>query len=83
MDVGHLVVQACQQVGELARLDDSLQSLDRVPFSEVEQNLCFVVHVRIAEREPDEKTVELRFGQGKGPFVLDRVLRGQHEEWKG
>ena len=35
---------------------------------------------RIAETEPHEEAVELRFGQREGAFVIDRVLRGDDEE---
>ena len=34
----------------------------------------------VADRQAHQEAVELGFGQGEGAFVLDRVLRGQHQE---
>ncbi len=35
---------------------------------------------RIADQDVEHEAVKLRFGQRIGPFLLDRVLRGQDEE---
>ena len=34
----------------------------------------------IIDEDVEHEAVELRFGQRIGAFLLDRVLRGQHEE---
>ena len=34
----------------------------------------------VVELDQEHEPVELRLGQRVGPFLLDRVLRGQHEE---
>ena len=36
--------------------------------------------IGVADLETHQEPVELRFGQGVGAFVLDRVLRGDHHE---
>src|SRR5262249_26360043 len=41
----------------------------------------FVVHVRVAHTNVEQEAIELRFRQWIRAFLLDRVLRGQHEEW--
>ena len=38
------------------------------------------VLVRIIDEHHEQEAVELRFGQRIGALLLDRVLRGQHEE---
>ena len=35
---------------------------------------------RIADHQLEEESIQLRLGQRIGAFLLDRVLRGQHEE---
>ena len=42
---------------------------------------AFVDPTGIAEPDPDEKAVQLRLRQRKGPLQLDGVLGGEHEEW--
>ena len=37
----------------------------------------------IVDEHVEHEAVELRFGQRIGAFLLDRVLRGQHEERLG
>ena len=38
------------------------------------------LHARIAQAEADQEAVELGLGQRKRAFVVDRVLRGDHQE---
>ena len=42
-----------------------------------------LVLVGIVDQDVEHETVELGLGQRIGPFLLDRVLRGQHEERVG
>ena len=35
---------------------------------------------RVVQLDQEHEAVELRFGQRVGSFLLDRVLRGQHQE---
>ena len=44
------------------------------------QHLALFLAAGIAEAQPDQKPVELRFRQWEGPFVIDRVLRGHHQK---
>ena len=44
------------------------------------QDLHFDIDRRIRDEHLEHETVELRFGQRIGAFVLDRVLRGDHHE---
>ena len=37
----------------------------------------------IIHQQFEKETVELRFGQRVGPFLIDGVLRGEHEERLG
>ena len=43
-------------------------------------DLEFLVLARVADVDVEHEPVELRFGQRIGAFLLDRVLRRQHEE---
>ena len=48
--------------------------------SSAEQQLALDVRRRISERQPEQEAIQLRLGQGIGPGVLVRVLRGEHQE---
>src|SRR5207245_131714 len=56
------------------------QLLDRVYVLNPFEHLVLFVQRWVAEAQPDKKAVELRLGQGKRAFVIDRVLRGDDEE---
>ena len=43
-------------------------------------DLLFFLVRRIADAQLEHEAVELRFGQRVRAFLLDRVLRGEHEE---
>ena len=62
-------------------VDDRLQlDLVHAPLDPPGEHLPLVVRRRIAERGLEQEAVELRLGQRVGALVLDRVLRGEHEE---
>ena len=44
------------------------------------QHLFLVGRVRIADPDPHQEAIELRFRQRERPVVLPRVLRGDHHE---
>ena len=44
------------------------------------QDLELLVARRIGDADLEQEAIELRFGQREGAFVLDRVLRRQHQE---
>src|SRR5258706_692333 len=47
------------------------------------QNSYFRVLVGISYADVEQKSIELRFGERIGPFLLDRILRRQYKEWIG
>ena len=47
------------------------------------ENLLFLGRRRIVDLDVEHEAVELGFGQRIGPFLLDRVLRGDGEERLG
>ena len=49
-------------------------------FGEVAHDLALAGGVRIADAQPHQEAVELRFGQRVGAVVLHRILRGDHHE---
>jgi hypothetical protein len=53
---------------------------DRTLRADEAHDAHLLVERRVAHEELRDKAVELRLGQGVGPFVLDGVLRGQNEE---
>ena len=61
---------------------DHLRERDVVssPFDPADEHLPFGICVRIAETGAEEEPVELGLGQRIRAFVLDRVLRRQHEK---
>src|SRR5919108_1573536 len=68
------------QGGDVLDLHDGLEVAERMTVELVPHDVQLVVAPGIAERRPDEEAVELRFGQRKRAFELDRVLRRQHDE---
>ena len=60
--------------------DYRLDLVDRMPALQPLKHFPFVFEAGVPEAEPHEKAVELGFGQRKGAFVVDRVLRGDHQE---
>ena len=46
----------------------------------VEHDLPLVLEIGIVDVDLHQEAVELRFGQGIGAFLLDRILRRQHME---
>ncbi len=46
-------------------------------------DLPFLGAAGVIDLDVEQEAVELRFGQRIGPFLLQRVLRGQHEERRG
>ena len=66
---------------QLVTIDDRPQfCLVLAPFEPPSQHLPFVLRRRVADAHPDQEAVQLSLGQRIGALVLDRVLRGQHEE---
>ncbi len=47
------------------------------------QHLLLLLGGRVADLQLEEEPVELRLGQRVGALVLDRVLRGDHDERVG
>src|SRR5689334_579064 len=45
------------------------------------ENGDLLLFFRVADANVEQESVELRFGKRIGAFLLDRVLRRQHEEW--
>ena len=43
-------------------------------------DVLFLAVARIVDPQLKDKAVELGFGQGIGPLLLDGILRGEHEE---
>ena len=44
------------------------------------EDALLLVGRRVVDRHVEHEPVELRFGQRVGAFLLDRILRGQHEQ---
>ena len=51
--------------------------------AQVQQHGAFLRRREIAQMDFKEKAIQLGFGQGKGAFILNRVLRRQHEKRAG
>jgi hypothetical protein len=47
------------------------------------QDLGLGIGLRIADAHVHQEAVELRLGQREGALLLDRVLRGHHQEQRG
>src|SRR5918994_7087837 len=60
------------------------EAVERMPQVLAIQHLEFSGSAGIAEGEPQEEPVELGFRKRKGPLVVDRVFRREHEKgtWK-
>lgn len=56
---------------------------DQVAAIAATQQLALGLHARVAHRQPQQETIELRIRQREGAGQVDRVLRGDHEEWIG
>ncbi len=52
------------------------------PAAPAGEDLHFFLGIRIAHAEAHQEAVELRLGQRVRALELDRVLRGDHEEWR-
>ena len=46
-------------------------------------DLELLLEARVLDEDLEHEAVQLGFGQRIGAFLLDRVLRGQHEERVG
>ncbi len=56
---------------------------DCVGFGEIAQDVALAGRIRVADAQPHEEAIELRFGQRICAVVLDRVLRGDHHKGRG
>ena len=45
------------------------------------ENLCLVRRVQVPERDPQQESIELGFGQWVGALVLDRICSREDVEW--
>jgi hypothetical protein len=68
------------QARNLGSGDHTGQCLNGVVLPQVDQHAAFFVGGKIAEAGLKEKAIQLRFGQRKGAFILDRVLCCQDQE---
>ena len=81
----HFVVHV-DVVDHFARGEDGLGVHDRARAGQSArarhqiEDLTFLLAVRVADAQFQHETVHLRFRQRISPFLLDRILRGEHEE---
>src|ERR1700686_1879683 len=70
----------------IADIRDGIERIERIIANALAQNFLFRFVRGIAHFDAHQKTVELRFRQGIGAVMLDRILRGDHEkrlrEWE-
>src|SRR5438046_1176210 len=84
---GHLVADVERADGVLEAMDaagrknllDRLEGFASIDMSTGDARLSG--RVRVPHPDPDEEAIELRLRQREGAFVLDRVLRGEDDEW--
>src|SRR5258708_10427510 len=80
LDVGDGVLH-----GEnIADIRDRIERIERTIADALAQDFFFGLMRGIAHFDAHQKAVELRFRQGIGAVMLDRILRGDHEkgQWK-
>ena len=66
---------------DLARLEHAPRRGRRVHVAQ--QDVQLVLGVRVADQQPHQEAIDLRLGQRVGARLLDRVLRGEHDERLG
>src|SRR6266849_4354792 len=64
----------------IADICDRIERIERIIANALAQNFLFRFVRGIAHFDAHQKAVELRFRQGIGAVMLDRILRGDHEE---
>src|SRR5258706_8976852 len=64
----------------IADIRDRIERIERIIANALAQNFLFRFVRGIAHFDAHQKSVELRFGQGIGAVMLDRILRGDHEK---
>src|ERR1700674_5091737 len=64
----------------IADIRDGIERIERIIANALAQNFLFRFVRGIAHFDAHQKTVELRFRQGIGAVMLDRILRGDHEK---
>ena len=79
MDVLHRALRLEQLLGT----EDLLDGLERVDDALRVEDRHLLTILGVAELQPDEEAVQLRFRQREGALVLDRVLRRHDEERLG
>ena len=62
--------------------DDRLNGSGKIPSGPLD-DLPFLLAARVVDDGLEQKSVALGFGKWIGSFLLDRILRGQHEEGLG
>ena len=82
-------VEHCRARRENLRLADDARGLHRrrerfaCAFARELQDRRFGRRVRVVDADVQQETVELRFGQRIGAFLLDRILRRHDQEQRG
>ncbi|PSQ82930.1 MAG: hypothetical protein BRD40_02415, partial [Bacteroidetes bacterium QS_1_65_9] len=79
LHLSHLLLIAAQLIGVQHRVD-KLQMVGRLAGVVALQNGHFFVQLRVIHVDLEQKAVQLRFRQAVGAFMLQRVLRGDHQE---
>src|SRR5216684_2088322 len=64
----------------IADICDRIERIERIIANALAQNFLFRFVRGIAHFDAHQKAVELRFRQGIGAVMLDRILRGNHEK---
>src|SRR5882762_9594869 len=64
----------------IADIGDRIERIERIIANALAQNFLFRFVRGIAHFDAHQETVELRFRQGIGAVMLDRILRGDHEK---
>ncbi len=86
--ITHLFVHM-NLVHQLARLQDFIQGHHRLDLclrrreGHAVQNFALLLERGIIEQHLEHEAVHLRFGQRISAFLIDRVLRSQHQERRG
>lgn len=78
-DISDLLLESAQGVEAHHRLD----MIERIGGLAIKEHLDLVFFAWVAEADPHDESVKLRFGKGISALVIDGVLGGDHEKRRG
>ncbi|MOA20640.1 hypothetical protein D3C78_1410950 [compost metagenome] len=72
------------QLHEFILHNQRLQLLNRIPVLQPLQHLHLILHTGVTQSQLHHKSVQLRFRQWEGPFIINWILSSQQQEglWK-